>query len=271
MSSSRSNEYRPPRKVEYFETPQEILGAVYDAILDHQKVWETSGTIHSNVNPDILYLGCSSPTSRERGFLKATKNQTFKNPMFQSVMALSNSILGRQTYPLDYLDDLESFYYIIAWFSMAYTGPGKRRPRSDLPDVLACWTSDPFSREAVLEKEAMLFGGGFGFGNVCSFFGGYTMERLLQGLHSILRGRYLEKLAFGRVMTWEEMNMAAQVAYTDFLWELQVTMKMLDGMDSNKRSLSLIVSHGGLFPEDLDVLVERYKAMGYEFEEEEDW
>ncbi|KAF8905732.1 hypothetical protein CPB84DRAFT_1844736 [Gymnopilus junonius] len=267
-------EYRQPRKIEYFESPQEILAAIFDAISEHQRVWKCSGTIHGNINPDTLFIGSSSPNTRERGFIKPPTPYDQANPMFQSVNALSRTVLHRSNaLPLDYLDDLESFYYVIAWLALAYIGPGRRLSRQDFPDVLKHWASDPYSRKAVLKKQEILLGDGFGCNNlnVCVFLCGRTTERFLRKLHGILRARYREKLYFGRAMTWEEMSKASEVAYGEFLWEIQSMIGILDDMERSKRSHAMIVSHGGLFPDDLKILKKRYETMGYKFDEEPDW
>ena len=59
---------------------------------------------------------------------------------FQSISVLSsvNKAAGRAL-SYDYLDDLESFFYVFWWISLGYDGPNKPIIDDRRPDILKQW------------------------------------------------------------------------------------------------------------------------------------
>ena len=45
---------------------------------------------------------------------------------FQSINVLTSYIPGNKARPRSYMDDLESFFYVLCWICFGYDGPGKR-------------------------------------------------------------------------------------------------------------------------------------------------
>ncbi|KAF8167333.1 hypothetical protein B0H34DRAFT_803599 [Crassisporium funariophilum] len=183
-----------------FDSRGQLLRAFYAAIspnlfIEHRDLWLHSGILHGNINLSTIHISNGAAADAPQGFLVYPHHTTQPDPTFQSVMSLSSSVLHRKRIlPTDYLDDLESFYYVLAYISIAYTSPHAFLPPHSLPPSLAMWAGDPTSRESVLEKEAMLFGFGMGVGNVAPWFCGFIFEELLDGFHAMLKCMYLRKV-----------------------------------------------------------------------------
>lgn len=123
-------------------------------------------------------------------------------------MAIVNieAVSGRtRTVALDYVDDLESFYYVLAHICTTFSGPHTRLTTSTIPSSIKCvWSivedgslSSKISKASFLEKETNLrfFRLGRGSGCVTPYFSRYGIfEALLEDLHCVLRYRYLRKV-----------------------------------------------------------------------------
>lgn len=154
--------------------------------------------------------------------------------MFQSVNIVSKSIIDRHfNFKPDYLDDLESFYYVISWLSFAFVSPGVRRSPKELPRLLAALSANPFSRDAALLKETMLLRNGFSA--TCGPFNAFQLKdlsateilgSLIKSLHTILKGVYKDKLGLGQNTLRESLRTSSGVYYV-FLWELKKSVYML--------------------------------------------
>ncbi|PPQ88879.1 hypothetical protein CVT25_009114 [Psilocybe cyanescens] len=199
----------------------------------HQNHFIETGDIHGNVNLDTLYIGAPSPSSNKHGFLGTSPHF---DPMFQSVNIVTKSIIDRPfNFKPDYLDDLESFYYIIAWLSFAFESPGVRRPTKDIPRILASLSVNPFSRDAALKKEEMLWGDGFS--GACGPYSAFQLKdlsvgeilgSLLKSLHELLKAQYKAKMGTGQETLRESLKTSSKV-YDAFRWELLKSVSALNG------------------------------------------
>lgn len=142
---------------------------------------------------------------------------------FKSVRILSELLQRPQFFPVDYVDDLESFYYVTVWMCYAYDGvPGCRPcfiPPQERTLLLTYPGFPPTSRESILEKEAMLFGTGIVF-NKCPvplFWGGEDTEELLDNMHYIIATRYRRKVELGRPRLVDELRSDAIQDYDAFI------------------------------------------------------
>ncbi|PPQ88906.1 hypothetical protein CVT25_009141 [Psilocybe cyanescens] len=188
---------RRPRKIEEFEDSRQFLMAIHDAIESHRNQFFASGQPHGNVNTETVYIGSPSVSSSRKGFLGQS---SIIQPMFQSANVIARTFGKRPvTLPVDYLDDLESFYYIIAWVSMAYTAPGVRLQTHEFPPILANWADNSNPKFSGFEKEAMLRGHGFSARFNHSLFKQKNLptadvfEALMGSFHGILKENYEAK------------------------------------------------------------------------------
>lgn len=111
---------------------------------------------------------------------------------------------------LDYVDDLESFYYVLAYICTTFSGPDTKLATSTIPSPIKCvWSisedgslSSRIFKASFLEKETNLrfFKYGVGRGCVTPYFARQgIIESLLEDLHCILRYRYLRKVGGGGI------------------------------------------------------------------------
>ncbi|KAH9483271.1 hypothetical protein JR316_0005375 [Psilocybe cubensis] len=207
LSTTRSVVCIPrPRRIDEFRNPLEFLNGIHDAVEAHGIHFMSTGNIHGNITTHTVCIGAPSGDPTRKGFL--IDSPVF-NPLFQSANILSqNTIPTRKSLPQDYIDDLESFYYIIAWVSMAYKAPGKIIPTKRFPRVLACWAAEPDTREAALNKETLLRSDGFdcrvpgtALFDVPGLPACVIFEALLGLIHLVLRHLYAEKWANWDVRT----------------------------------------------------------------------
>ena len=94
-----------------------------------------------------------------------------------------------QALPHDYLDDLESFFYVFCWITIGYDGPGKPLTGADRPRVLLQWDQDDAS--AAANSKGMMIT--YLSAKVTSYFGP-TFQNLLSALHRFLRPHMLSKM-----------------------------------------------------------------------------
>ncbi|KAF8167328.1 hypothetical protein B0H34DRAFT_792067 [Crassisporium funariophilum] len=175
------------KPIRQIDSERQLLCVLHGAISQHRDLWLNSGILHGNINLDTIRIGDES-----QGSLVYPHESIQPDPTFQSVMTLSESVLNSTGMPpKDYLDDLESFYYVLAYITIACTGPNAYLPSS----ALAVWVSNPTSREAVLKKEAMLIRNGLDSAD----FESNWIQRLLflpllSKFHRVLQCHYLRKL-----------------------------------------------------------------------------
>jgi hypothetical protein len=76
--------------------------------------------------------------------------------LFQSLCVLQSYAMAEKAAPRDYLDDLESFFYLLAFIFLAHTPNGGRIPREEEgPSIVWAWADrDPDAANAA--KEALL-------------------------------------------------------------------------------------------------------------------
>ncbi|KAF8953523.1 hypothetical protein BDZ97DRAFT_1872005 [Flammula alnicola] len=133
--------YGPP--IEGFETPQDLLFACHDAIAGHQNLLNI-GILHRDVSISNILIGKSGSAPGNRGVLidldmairinvaERSVQADFRTGTraFQSLNVVRSC--GKANMTQDYLDDLESFYYVLCWVCF------DTRP---FPESLAIWES----------------------------------------------------------------------------------------------------------------------------------
>ncbi|KAF8663700.1 hypothetical protein AX16_000875 [Volvariella volvacea WC 439] len=127
-----------------FQSPLQLLRALRDTIQGHQNILN-KGVLHRNVSYDSIILGNDCCTAGNRGILadldRATWNKVPRNwderwPSgvcpFQSIAVLKGRN-GRYSF----LDDLESFFYVLLSICVKYDEAGKVKERQ--PSCLDVW------------------------------------------------------------------------------------------------------------------------------------
>ncbi|KIM47425.1 hypothetical protein M413DRAFT_6781 [Hebeloma cylindrosporum] len=128
-----------------------IFMTIRQAILEHSKMFRENGIIHGNVCPQTI------GNQTGLGFLDSM-NMPF-NPAFQSLVRLNIVNIGTDSnarkahmlekLPTSYVDDLESFFYSLAYLCMRYSRAVPDHDNFAEPK----WTWDPLSYAAIMEKE----------------------------------------------------------------------------------------------------------------------
>ena len=107
---------------------------------------------------------------------------------------------------LDYVDDLESFYYVVAYICTTFSGPRTQLAPADIPSsIKSIWfmsedgsLSSQISKASSLEKGRRLKFFEFRVGRNCltPYFSTNCniFELLLQDLHGVLRYHYLRRV-----------------------------------------------------------------------------
>ncbi|KIM47428.1 hypothetical protein M413DRAFT_22099 [Hebeloma cylindrosporum] len=234
---------RPLRK---FRSPVELLTAIRCAIEAHRQVMRREHKINGNISPDTVWIVEATKSHPRGGYL--CYNIAQKNPIFSSWKALRRDTLGCDGYEFDYLDDLESFFYLISYFCFAYTGPGARAanllPESSWPSHLSLWASQPKNPNSINEKaKLLLHGNGFGFRKAPQYFGGFALDDLLGQLCGHLQRGVRRVRELGRQRTPREILEDAAVDYKRFLDSIDQTIVILESMERNKATQELLKTH----------------------------
>lgn len=226
-----------PRTLHQFESRQEVLFALRDAIAAHQVQWNASQVAHGNISIDTICIG-DTESPGARGFLISLEESTKPNgvPTFHSAAAVSREIFPSSKFlPLDYFDDLESFYYVLAYICIAFTEP--YTCLSNIPRTVSVWATNPQSEKAALAKRAIMSGSGIEYGHVQPYFGTFIFETLLEDLHTILKYRNEKRTArelnSSSFTTREMVRKESDEDYEDFLerfdWAIEVMEDFGDG------------------------------------------
>lgn len=217
---------RPLRK---FKSPVELLTAIRCAIEGnsscylptlgdseffqkaHRQVMQQEHKINGNISPDTVWIVEATKLHPGGGYL--CYNIAQKNPIFASWKELQHDTLGCGDYDFDYLDDLESFFYLISYFCFAYIGPGPANLLSETswPSHFSQWASQPKHPNSLNEKaKLLLHGNGFGFRKAPQYFGGFAFDDLLGQLCGHLQSGVRRVRELGRQRTpWEILEDSA--------------------------------------------------------------
>jgi len=200
--------------------------------------------INGNISPDTVWIVKATKSHPSGGYL--CYNKAEKNDVFASWKTLQRDTLGCCDYELDYLDDLESFFYLISYFCFAYTGPGPANliPESSWPHHLSRWASQPRHPNSVNEKaKLLLHGNGFGFRKAPQYFGGFALDDLLGQLCGHLQSGVRRVRELGRHRTPQEILEDSVVDYERFLDSIDYTIIILETMERNNATQELIKTH----------------------------
>ncbi|KAF8167303.1 hypothetical protein B0H34DRAFT_10385 [Crassisporium funariophilum] len=136
------------RTLDKFQNKKELLCGLRDAIAGHSNLFK-AGILHRNISPSNIMIGMSECTDGNRGILidlSSAQKVDLDFPLvdhrigtrtFQSIAVL-RSDTARTV--IDYLDDLESFFYVLCWICSGFIGPNMQV--KERPVNLDSWASD---------------------------------------------------------------------------------------------------------------------------------
>ncbi|KIM49614.1 hypothetical protein M413DRAFT_35636, partial [Hebeloma cylindrosporum] len=175
-----------------FDTADEVLFAFRDAIAGHQNLWN-SNILHRDVSINNILIGIPGAEEGWRGVLidldmaiwldraASLAEADFRTGTraFQSVRVLKSFLPKKARMCHDYLDDLESFFYVLIWICIGYSQPGKMV--EPIPELLSDWESEnPIF--AARTKVDMYFTALEEMVEVTPFFG-VIFQELLENVH----------------------------------------------------------------------------------------
>ncbi|KJA18341.1 hypothetical protein HYPSUDRAFT_205456 [Hypholoma sublateritium FD-334 SS-4] len=145
-----------------------LLHAFRDAICGHQNLWNNN-ILHRDISVNNILLGADPLKEKNLGLvidldlaIRIDRNESLygldfktRTRAFQSINVLLsyNPAAGTTCKPHDYMDDLESFFYVLCWITCGFAGPGQKLV--EFPDDLKQWESaDP--RNALRAKLSVI-------------------------------------------------------------------------------------------------------------------
>ncbi|KAJ2926513.1 hypothetical protein H1R20_g10571, partial [Candolleomyces eurysporus] len=143
--------------IENFSTAEQVLAVLRDAIAGHKALLDRN-IIHRDISPTNVLLGSPDADAGDRGVLidldiaSRTKapftliRADFKmgTRMFQSLMVLRTYQFEQDIISAhDYLDDLESLFWVFSYLLLTYKVDGKRAASNYLQDDVSSWGQDP--------------------------------------------------------------------------------------------------------------------------------
>ncbi|KAJ2916709.1 hypothetical protein MD484_g3713, partial [Candolleomyces efflorescens] len=154
--------------IEKFTSVIQVLAALRDAIAAHRRLL-SKGIIHRDISPSNILLGQLGAEEGLRGILidldfafkcgvlgPDRANHKKGTRPFQSLMVLKTSALKPHRISAhDYLDDLESFFWVFSYLLIVYKADGTVAPKTILHEYLDSWNVAP--RGASSAKFTFLF------------------------------------------------------------------------------------------------------------------
>ncbi|KIJ29803.1 hypothetical protein M422DRAFT_187936 [Sphaerobolus stellatus SS14] len=175
-----------------FSSRKELILAFHDAVLAHRNLHQIAGILHRDISArNILINPHGSEGNRgilidydnairiddESPYAKKSRVGTLRF-MARKLIDKDRETLERQTY----LDDLESFYYVLCWIMWTYIEPGKKT--TAIPYPARMWDKET----AYIVKAAHLSKPRFEGGHFQQYFG-KSLSALAKRLWAFLQRR----------------------------------------------------------------------------------
>ncbi|KII94495.1 hypothetical protein PLICRDRAFT_169249 [Plicaturopsis crispa FD-325 SS-3] len=203
-------------RLEEFDSVLQLMCAFYDAVEGHRNMFR-KGILHGDISPGNVLLGSTDLTKvGQRGRLidmdlalsleeaqAVSKTSIAGTPGFESLLTLQGG------WTPDHSDDLESFFWLLAWILNRLSAP--HTPRRPRPPFLAGWDHD--SRRVSLAAKLRFLRprklAPCGFGPV--------VQELLQGLRDFAWARYARKVKVQGTSVQEEYDVVRLGQGEEFL------------------------------------------------------
>ncbi|KAF8971794.1 hypothetical protein BDZ97DRAFT_1785176, partial [Flammula alnicola] len=139
-----------------FETREDVLFAIRDAIAGHQNLWNEH-ILHRDVSINNILIGQPGSTAGYRGILIDLDMAILidcKESLKEADFRTGTRAFQKTAIYHDYLDDLESFFYVLCWVCLGYDGPNQKV--EPFPELLQSWESGA-PQTAARAKNVFLF------------------------------------------------------------------------------------------------------------------
>ncbi|KAF9486555.1 hypothetical protein BDN70DRAFT_774253, partial [Pholiota conissans] len=182
-----------PVTIAGFQDRTDLLLGLRDAIAGHQRLWKR-GILHGDISMDNILLTSRQALPGDRGVLidldmamwvdpeRAPSLVEFHNMgtrVYTSLNVLESYPTPPPNFSRDYLDDLESFYYLLCDICSTFTAPRERLPK---PDFIRRWDHYDTPTAAASKMGTLLYPDY----EVTPYFG-RTFESLLGRLNDFFR------------------------------------------------------------------------------------
>ncbi|EDR15368.1 uncharacterized protein LACBIDRAFT_321149 [Laccaria bicolor S238N-H82] len=228
--------------IDRFETWLQLLYAFRDAIAGHQNLWNRK-ILHRDISINNILLGNEGAEPGNCGLLidldvgiwmdcitsLAGADFHTGTRAFQSVMVLRSALFGTRSATHDYLDDLESFFYILFWICCTYE-KAKWPCRGALPPALTKWEDDnpQFSSNAKFMTLSVSFDKDT---PISTYFSDIFLD-LFNSLRQFLKGQVDKKLHLWNAPQGSLMALMPQseLHYAEVLRYIDVAIKAVEAL-----------------------------------------
>ncbi|KAJ3501283.1 hypothetical protein NLJ89_g9409 [Agrocybe chaxingu] len=238
------------KQINKFTDRKQFLYAFRDAVAGHQNMWDIN-VIHRDISINNILIGEEDAEAGWRGSVIDMDMAVFRERMttiaamdfrtgmrtFQSLFVMCSELdwlEGLIPLPHDYLDDLESFFYVYCWVCMHHSADGKPLKK---PPLTAWESQNPEFRIAA--KSAFLSPVVIKHNEV-----NHTFGKVFQDLLDALRGFFLEtykwKTENRNTMTnkMDAMKEHSTQHYAEFLGHIDTAVMALEEEENGSPSSS---------------------------------
>ncbi|KIM47405.1 hypothetical protein M413DRAFT_416122 [Hebeloma cylindrosporum] len=234
--------------IDKFENRVEFLQALGDAVVGHRNLWKR-GVLHRDISIDNIRIGRDGARTGNIGLLIGILHSSFvfegskkleltdhrtSESRFQSILVASSCPTfedyipynyAYESAPHDYLDDLESFFYVFVWICLGYEGPGRPHP----PSLKRFSTWDEQGIFSAHAKRWLLSERTDGDWKVSPYFGP-VFQALFRELRIFIGERLNTKMKAIRLFEWPRKPSDFQHVDDDYAMFLGFIDKALKGL-----------------------------------------